>query len=209
MNKKDSDNMTKKNIEDRTLSTRHLNKEQRKEYALETTRMVQDGKITPTNQLAKSNYLDNPSTREFHAKVRNKSLLTKRTCLNSPEQFTKEVVEYFDLCDEYKVTPVVIGLANYLSISKRHFYELLNNGSDFSPIAQKALDSIAEMQEDAALRNAINSVAWIFTAKNHLGYTDNQTVTLKPDNSATDRSQTMEALRLVAQEQKLLENNQK
>ena len=201
--------MSRKDIEDRTLSTKYMTKEERKEYAMETTRRVQEGKITPTNQLAKSNYLDNPSTREFHAKVRNKSLLCKRTCMESPEQFTKEVVEYFNLCDEYKVTPVVIGLANYLSISKRHFYEILNNGSDFSPIAQKALDAIAEMQEDAALRNSINSVAWIFTAKNHLGYVDNQTVTLQPGNVQEDRSQTMEALQSVVQEQKLLENNQK
>ena len=201
--------MARDDIEDRTLSTRHLTKEERKEYAMETTRRVKDGKKMSTNQLAKSNYLDDPKTREFHSIVRQKALLSKRTCMESPEQMTKEVAEYFQLCDEYKVTPVVIGVANYLGISKRHFYELANNGSDFSPILQKTLELIAEMQEDAALRNAINSVAWIFTAKNHLGYVDNQTVTLKPDNSSTDRSQTMEALQEVVENQKLLENNQK
>lgn len=194
--------------EDRHLSTGHMTKEERTRYAMETTMKVKEGKTTPTNQLAKSNYLDRPETREFHSIVRRKSMFANRTCLNSVDDMKNEILEYFDLCDKYDVTPVVVGLANFLGLSKRHLYEIGNDSSEFSPIVQKAIEFIAEMQEDAALRNSINSVAWIFTAKNHLGMSDNQTITLKPDTGeAQNRADTLNALQEVVaqQNQQLLE----
>ena len=87
-------------------------------------------------------------------------------------------------------------------------YQIANGSSELAPMIKKAIDFIAEMQESAALRNSINSVAWIFSAKNHLGMSDNQTITLKPDTGeAQNRADTLNALQEVVaqQNQQLLE----
>lgn len=193
----------------RRLSTAKLSKEERADYALETTRMVKNGRGNQANQLAKSNYLDRPETREFHSIVRKKCMYSQRTCLDSVENMQKEILEYFDLCDKYDCVPVMIGLFNYLGLDQGYAYHIANEGSELSLPLKKAMKMVQELQEGAVMRNAINPVSFIFLAKNYYGMSDSQTITLKPDNSATDRSQTMEALQEVVQEQKLLENNQK
>lgn len=193
----------------RRLSTAKLSKEERTNYALETTRMVKEGRGNQANQLAKSNYLDRPETREFHSIVRKKCMYSQRTCLDSVENMQKEILEYFDLCDKYDCVPVMIGLFNYLGLEQGQAYQIANEGSEISLPLKKAMKFVQELQEGAVMRNAINPVSFIFLAKNYYGMSDNQTITLKPDNSSSDRSQTMEALQSVVQEQKLLENNQK
>lgn len=193
----------------RRLSTAKLSKEERTNYALETTRMVKEGRGNQANQLAKSNYLDRPETREFHSIVRKKCMYSKRTCLDSVENMQKEILEYFDLCDKYDCVPVMIGLFNYLGLEQGQAYQIANEGSEISLPLKKAMKFVQELQEGAVMRNAINPVSFIFLAKNYYGMSDSQTITLKPDNSSTDRSQTMEALQEVVQEQKLLENNKK
>lgn len=193
----------------RRLSTAKLSKEERTNYALETTRMVKEGRGNQANQLAKSNYLDRPETREFHSIVRKKCMYSKRTCLDSVENMQKEILEYFDLCDKYDCVPVMIGLFNYLGLEQGQAYQIANEGSEISLPLKKAMKFVQELQEGAVMRNAINPVSFIFLAKNYYGMSDNQTITLKPDNSASDRSQTMEALQEVVQEQKLLENKEK
>ena len=186
----------------------NMNKEDRKDYAMEITQNVAKGKKNQNNALQKSNYLDDDDVREFHKIVRRKALFSNRTCLDSPEQMAKEIGEYFDLCDEYHTVPVVIGLSSYLGINKSYMYQIANGSSELAPMIKKAIDFIAEMQESAALRNSINSVAWIFSAKNHLGMSDNQTITLKPDTGeAQNRTDTLNALQEVVaqQNQQLLE----
>lgn len=193
----------------RRLSTAKLSKEERTNYALETTRMVKEGRGNQANQLAKSNYLDRPETREFHSIVRKKCMYSQRTCLDSVENMQNEILEYFDLCDKYDCVPVMIGLFNYLGLEQGQAYQIANEGSEISLPLKKAMKFVQELQEGAVMRNAINPVSFIFLAKNYYGMSDNQTITLKPDNSASDRSQTMEALQEVVQEQKLLENKEK
>lgn len=193
----------------RRNSTAKLSKEERADYALETTRMAKTGRGNAANQLAKSNYLDRPETREFHSIVRKKCMYSQRTCLDSVENMQKEILEYFDLCDKYDCVPVMIGLFNYLGLEQGQAYQIANQGDEISMPLKKAMKFVQELQEGAVMRNAINPVSFIFLAKNYYGMSDSQTITLKPDNSATDRSQTMEALQEVVQEQKLLENNQK
>lgn len=193
----------------RRNSTGRMSKEERTAYAMETTKLAKTGRGNQSNQLAKSNYLDRPETREFHSIVRKKGMFSQRTCLDSVENMQNEILEYFDLCDKYDCIPVMIGLFNYLGLEQGYAYQLANQGIEISMPLKKAMKFIQELQEGAVMRNAINPVSFIFLAKNYYGMSDNQTITLKPDNSASDRSQTMEALQEVISEQKLLENNKK
>lgn len=190
-------------------STKNMTKEERKNYTIETMQLEKTGKNVPTNQLQKSNYLDNPKTRAYHKIIREKCLLSKRTCLNSVQDMEKEILEYFELADEYNAVPSVLSLANYLGINRQYLYQLANSDNEFHDTAKKAIELIHDTQESGALKNSIAAIPYLFIAKNYYGMSDNQTITLKPDNSASDRSQTMEALQEVVQEQKLLENNQK
>lgn len=207
MNKKDSDNMGVKRT--RNSGTQHMTKEERSSYAIETTKQAALGKKNQNNALQKSDYLDRPETREFHKIIRRKAMAPNRTCLDSPENMSNEILEYFELCDEYNCVPVVVGLANYLGLTTSYMYQIANSGSELSPPLKKGIDFIHELLESASLKNAVNPVSFIFSAKNWFGMQDGQTITLKPDNSSSDRSQTMEALQEVIEEQKLLENNQK
>ena len=197
----------------RRLSTAKLSKEERTAYALETTNMAKTGRGNAANQLAKSNYLDRPETREFHSIVRKKCMYSHRTCLNSVQDMQKEILEYFDLCDKYDCVPVMIGLFNYLGLDQGYAYHIANEGSELSLPLKKAMKFVQELQEGAVMRNAINPVSFIFLAKNYYGMSDSQTITLKPDNSSVDRSSTMEALQEAVskqeKEQKLLEYDEK
>ena len=87
-------------------------------------------------------------------------------------------------------------------------YQIANSGSELSPPLKKGIDFIHELLESASLKNAVNPVSFIFSAKNWFGMQDGQTITLKPDNSANDRSQTMEALQEVISEQKQIEHKE-
>ena len=193
----------------RNSGTQHMTKEERSSYAIETTKQAALGKKNQNNALQKSDYLDRPETREFHKIIRRKAMAPNRTCLDSPENMSNEILEYFELCDEYNCVPVVVGLANYLGLTTSYMYQIANSGSELSPPLKKGIDFIHELLESASLKNAVNPVSFIFSAKNWFGMQDGQTITLKPDNSASDRSQTMEALQEVISEQKLLENNKK
>ena len=193
----------------RRNSTAMLSKEERADYALETTRMAKTGRGNAANQLAKSNYLDRPETREFHSIVRRKCMFSQRTCLDSVENMQNEILEYFDLCDKYECVPVMIGLFNYLGLEQGFAYQIANDGSEFSMPLKKAMKMIQELQEGAVMRNAINPVSFIFLAKNYYGMSDSQTITLKPDNGASQqREETLHALQEVVSEQKQLEHKE-
>lgn len=193
----------------RGKSTKYMTKEERKEYTLQTIEKEKNGKNVPTNQLQKSNYLDNPNTRAYHKVIREKCLLSKRTCLNSVQDMEKEILEYFELTDKYNAVPSVLSLSNYLGIGRTYLYQLANSESEFSNTAKRAIELIHDVQESGALKNSLAAIPYLFIAKNYYNMSDNQTITLKPDNSSSDRSQTMEALQEVVENQKLLENNKK
>ena len=192
----------------RTKCTKNMSKEERADYAIETSRLVKEGRGNAPNQLAKSNYLDRPETREFHSIVRRKSMFSQRTCLDSVENMQNEILEYFDLCDKYDCVPVMIGLFNYLGLDSGYAYTIANSQSELSIPLKKAMKFVQELQEGAVMRNAINPVSFIFLAKNYYGMSDNQTITLKPDTGeAQNRADTLNALQEVVaqQNQQLLE----
>ena len=193
----------------RGKSTKYMTKEERKEYTIQTMEKEKNGKNVPTNQLQKSNYLDNPNTRAYHKVIREKCILSKRTCLDSVENMEREILEYIELTDKYNAVPSVLSLSNYLGINRAYLYELANSNSDFSNTAKRAIELIHDVQESGALKNSLAAIPYLFIAKNYYNMHDGQTITLKPDNSSSDRSQTMEALQEVVREQKLLENNKK
>lgn len=186
-------------------STKYMSKEERKKYTLETMELEKKGKNVPTNQLQKSNYLDNPKTRAYHKIIREKCILSKRTCLESVENMEREILEYFELTDEYNAVPSVLSLCNYLGIGRTYLYQLANSESEFSNTAKRAIELIHDVQESGALKNSLAAIPYLFIAKNYYGMSDGQTITLKPDNSVNDRTQTMEALQEVISEQKQIE----
>ena len=192
----------------RGKSTKNMTKEERTKYTIETMELEKTGKNVPTNQLQKSNYLDNPNTRTYHKIIREKCILSKRTCLNSVEDMEKEILEYFALADEYNAVPSILSLSNYLGINRQYLYQLANSESEFADTTKKAIELIHDIQESGALKNSVAAIPYLFIAKNYYNMSDNQTITLRPDNSNQDRSQTMEALQEVIQEQKQLEHKE-
>lgn len=187
--------------EKREYSTAHLSKPEREKYALETARITKEARGNASNQLAKSDYLNMPATKEYHKIIRRKCLLSDRTCLNSPEDMTDEILNYFQLCDDHNAVPSVISLANYLGIGKVYMYQLANGDSDLSTPLKKAIELIHDVQESGALKGAINNIVYIYCSKNYFGMSDNTTITLQPGDNGQNKTDTLNALQEVIAEQ--------
>ena len=105
--------------------------------------------------------------------------------ISDPDQVANRIYEYFCFCSDNDRKPQVIGMANWLGIDrstlnswKRGEYR----SETHSPIIQKAINAIEEMWVDFAINGKMNPTAFIFIAKNHLGYKDVQDVIVAPQN---------------------------
>ena len=109
--------------------------------------------------------------------------------ISDPDQVAERIREYFQFCVDNDRKPQVIGMANWLGVSrdtinswKRGEYR----SGTHSDLIQKAIDSIEEMWVDFAINGKMNPAAFIFIAKNHMGYKDVQDVVVTPQNPLDD-----------------------
>lgn len=90
---------------------------------------------------------------------------------SDPIALSDKIDGYFAHCASSDDVPTVSGLAVYLGCDRD---TLLNyqDKAEFVGTIKGAKDKIAALQESLALRGKINTVAWIFSAKNNLGWRD-------------------------------------
>ena len=105
--------------------------------------------------------------------------------INDPEQVRKRLNEYFDYCEKNDRKPQMVGMANWLGVSR----ETLNTWKrgDFrsethSPIIRKAVGLLEELWVDYMQNGKINPASGIFLGKNLYGYRDVQDVVVTPNN---------------------------
>lgn len=105
--------------------------------------------------------------------------------ISDPKQVAERIRQYFQFCVDNDRKPQVIGMANWLGVSrdtinswKRGEYR----NDTHSDVIKKAIDSIEEMWIDFAINGKMNPAAFIFIAKNHMGYKDVQDVVVAPQN---------------------------
>lgn len=105
--------------------------------------------------------------------------------ISDPKQVEQRVREYFVHCADNDRKPQLVGLANWLGVSR----DTLNSwkrgeyrAETHSAIIKKAIDLIEEQWVDYMLNGKVNPASGIFIGKNHLNYRDSTEVVVTPNN---------------------------
>ena len=105
--------------------------------------------------------------------------------ISDPEQVRDRIREYFQHCVDNDRKPQLIGMANWLGVSrdtvnswKRGEYR----AETHSDIIRKAIDILEEMWVDFMMNGKVNPGSGIFLGKNLFGYKDVADVVVTPNN---------------------------
>lgn len=120
--------------------------------------------------------------------------------ISDPKQVEKRLGEYFQHCIDNDRKPQVVGMANWLGVSrdtinswKRGEYR----GATHSDIIKKAIDMLEELWVDYMQNGKVNPGAGIFLGKNLFGYKDVADVVVTPNNPMQDLNADEARKRLV------------
>ena len=98
--------------------------------------------------------------------------------------------EYFSFCVEHDRKPNIVGLCNWLGISRDTFHSWRvgecrsDSHSDFM---KKCVSIMEDINLDYFQNGKINPAAGIFILKNHFGYRDVTDLTIEPRQGITDQ----------------------
>lgn len=105
--------------------------------------------------------------------------------ISDPEQVNQRLGEYFQYCADNDRKPQVVGMCNWLGISRNTLSTWKNgeyrNGTH-SDIIRKAYDMLEEIWIDYMQNGKINPATGIFLAKNYWNYKDVADVVVTPNN---------------------------
>lgn len=105
--------------------------------------------------------------------------------ISDPEQIKKRIGEYFTYCIENDRKPQIVGMCNWLGISRQTLNEWVHGvtrNSTHGDIIKKAYGMIEEMWMDNMQNGRTNPAAGIFLAKNWFNYSDTQQIVVTPNN---------------------------
>lgn len=105
--------------------------------------------------------------------------------ISDPKQVESRIREYFNYCIDNDRKPNMIGLANWLGVSR----ETVNTwkrgeyrSETHSDVIKKALDVLEELWMDYMLNGKANPASLIFLGKNLWQYKDQTDVVVTPNN---------------------------
>lgn len=109
--------------------------------------------------------------------------------ISDPVQVENRLMQYFEYCVENDRKPNMVGMSNWLGISR----DTLNSWkrgeyrtSTHSDLVQKAIKILEEQWVDYMLNGKVNPASAIFIGKNLFGYKDVQDVVVTPNNPLGD-----------------------
>ena len=109
--------------------------------------------------------------------------------ISDPKQVEKRLEEYFNFCEENDRKPQMVGMANWLGISRDQLSAWKRGdfrAATHTPIIRKAVGLLEELWVDYMQDGKINPANGIFLAKNMFQYKDVQDVVIAPQNSAEE-----------------------
>ena len=120
--------------------------------------------------------------------------------ISDPAQVEQRIGEYFQYCVENDRKPQIVGMCNWLGIT-RNTLNLWQNGEYRSAthydIIKRAVSMIEEMWADYMQSGKLNPATGIFLAKNWYGYKDVADVVVTPNNPMQDLDASEARKRLV------------
>ena len=109
--------------------------------------------------------------------------------ISDPEQVKERIGMYFRHCAENDRKPQVVGMCNWLGISRMALNEWMrgeNRKATHQSIIRQAISFIEEMWADYMQNGKMNPACGIFIAKNWYGYKDVADVVVTPQNPMQD-----------------------
>ena len=105
--------------------------------------------------------------------------------ISDPEQVKQRIGEYFRHCVENDRKPQIVGMCNWLGISRQALNEWKNGvtrAATHGDIVKRACAMIEEMWADMMMNGKINPASGIFLSKNWFDYKDVADVVVTPNN---------------------------
>lgn len=120
--------------------------------------------------------------------------------ISDPVQVENRIGEYFEHCAKNDRRPQVVGMCNWLGISRQTLNEWKNGdvrSRTHGDIIKKAMSFLEEMWADAMLTNKLNPGSGCFIAKNWFNYSDTQQIVVTPNNPMQDMNPDEARKRLI------------
>lgn len=114
--------------------------------------------------------------------------------VTNPQQLSKRLNDYFQLCIDHDMKPAVAALALAFGMDRRRLWEINNDvvgrnvamPQECREIIKTAYNSLEVLWESYSLSGKINPVTAIFLGKNHFGYQDKQEYVVTPNTMSQD-----------------------
>ena len=109
--------------------------------------------------------------------------------ISDPKQVEQRLTDYFSFCVDNDRKPQVVGMCNWLGISRDTLNKWVNGvtrGDTHSDIVKRAYGMLEEMWADFMLNGKINPASGIFLSKNWFNYKDVADVVVTPNNPMQD-----------------------
>lgn len=109
--------------------------------------------------------------------------------ISDPEQVKNRIGEYFTYCIDNDRRPQIVGMCNWLGITRDTLNKCVNGGTrseTHTDIVKKAYETMEEMWTDYMQYGKISPPTAIFLAKNWYGYKDIADVVVTPNNPMQD-----------------------
>lgn len=123
--------------------------------------------------------------------------------LFNAEEVKARTWEYFRLCEQADMRPLVSGYAAALGLDRRRLYEIRTgnfhrNYNTWKDLPQETLDMIhqaydflEQLWETNMIQGKVNPVTGIFLGKNNFGYKDNVDYTISPGQQENNPDEIM------------------
>jgi hypothetical protein len=151
-----------------------------------TKQTIEKSKKAPRrgcNQVAKSGFLDNKDTKEFFGIITTKAFERLHTpqAFDSLENVTKELQNYFALCNLYNQPPMVTSMCAYLGVSRDTIGMHMNSANSiFCDAIKAAYEIIHSYAQGTLMANKLNPMAYVFLAGNYWGMKDVRQLNVSP-----------------------------
>lgn len=154
-------------------------------------------------QVNSTGYFSQPNVKEYQTRLATHMFLEepkikkgRGTFFATVEDFQEELMGFIKLTNETEVVPTISGLAAWLGCNRQTLFNHANNpNSPFHDLALRAIEFCHVSLENGASESKINSVAYIFQAKNYFGMKDVQELQVKPTEGEVNTPQTLDALK--------------